>query len=58
VAAASPSGGQPSVERRSLIPVMVRLAGTTEGVVRVQDWRTFDLDDARLQPSASNLQRS
>ena len=45
------------VERRSLIPIVVRLAGATEGVVRVQDWLTFDLDDTRLQPSASNRQR-
>jgi CBS domain-containing protein len=45
------------VERRSLIPIVVRLAGATEGVVRVQDWLTFDLDDARLHPSASNRQR-
>jgi CBS-domain-containing membrane protein len=45
------------VERRSLIPILVRLAGATEGVVRVQDWLTFDLDDTRLQPSASNRHR-
>ncbi|HEX5877339.1 MAG TPA: CBS domain-containing protein [Actinomycetota bacterium] len=45
------------VERRSLIPIVVRLAGATEGVVRVQDWLTFDLDDTRLPPSASNRQR-
>jgi CBS domain-containing protein len=45
------------VERRSLIPIVVRLAGATEGVVRVQDWLTFDLDDTRLHPSASNRQR-
>jgi CBS domain-containing protein len=45
------------IERRSLIPIVVRLAGATEGVVRVQDWLTFDLDDTRLQPSASNWQR-
>ena len=45
------------VERRSLIPIVVRLAAATEGVVRVQDWLTFDLDDTRLQPSASNRQR-
>jgi CBS domain-containing protein len=45
------------VERRSLIPIVVRLTGATEGVVRVQDWLTFDLDDTRLQPSASNRQR-
>jgi CBS domain-containing protein len=45
------------IERRSLIPIVVRLAGATEGVVRVQDWLTFDLDDTRLQPSASNRQR-
>jgi hypothetical protein len=36
---------------------VVRLAGATEGVVRVQDWLAFDLDDTRLQPSASNRQR-
>jgi hypothetical protein len=36
---------------------MVRLAGATEGVVRVRDWLTFDLDDTRLQPSTSNRQR-
>lgn len=45
------------VERHSLIPIVVRLAGATEGVVRVQDWLAFDLDDTRLQPSASNRQR-
>ncbi len=45
------------VERRSLIPIVVRLAGATEGVVRVRDWLTFDLDDTSLQPSASNRQR-
>src|SRR5918999_1135074 len=39
------------VERRSLIPIMVRLAGATEGVVRVRDWLTFELDDTGLQPS-------
>jgi len=36
---------------------VVRLAGVTEGVVRVQDWLTFDLDDTSLQPSTSNRQR-
>jgi CBS domain-containing protein len=45
------------IERRSLIPIVVRLASATEGVVRVQDWLTFDLDDTRLHPSASNRQR-
>jgi CBS domain-containing protein len=45
------------VERRSLIPIMVRLAGATEGVVRVRDWLTFELDDTGLQPSSSNRQR-
>ena len=45
------------VERRSLIPIVVRLAGAAEGVVRVQDWLTFDVDDTSLQPSSSNRQR-
>lgn len=45
------------VERRSLIPIMVRLTGATEGVLRVQDWLTFELDDTGLQPSSSNRQR-
>ncbi len=45
------------VERRSLIPIVVRLAGATEGVVRVQDWLTFEVDDTGLQPSSSNRQR-
>jgi osmotically-inducible protein OsmY len=45
------------VERRSLIPIMVRLAGATEGVVRVRDWLTFALDDTGLQPSTSNRPR-
>ena len=45
------------VERRSLIPIMVRLTEATEGVVRVQDWLTFELDDIGLQPSRSNRQR-
>ena len=45
------------VERRSLIRIMVRLAGATEGTVRVQDWLTFELDDTGLQPSSSNRQR-
>jgi osmotically-inducible protein OsmY len=45
------------VERRSLIPIMVRLTGATAGVVRVQDWLTFELDDTGLQPSSSNRQR-
>ena len=45
------------IERRSLIPIVVRLADAAEGVVRVQGWLTFDLDDTRLQPSASNRQR-
>jgi CBS domain-containing protein len=45
------------VERRSLIPIVVRLAAAIEGVVRVQDGLTFDLDDTRLHPSASNRQR-
>ena len=45
------------VERRSLIPIVVRLASATEGVVRVQEWPTFDQDDTRLHPSASNRQR-
>ncbi|HKP99474.1 MAG TPA: CBS domain-containing protein [Actinomycetes bacterium] len=45
------------VERRSLIPIVVRLTGAAEGVVRVQDWLTFELDDIGLQPSRSNRQR-
>jgi osmotically-inducible protein OsmY len=45
------------VDRRSLIPIVVRLAGAIEGVVRVQDWLTFDLDDTGLQPSTSNRPR-
>jgi hypothetical protein len=44
------------VERRSLIPIVVRLTGATEGVVRVQDWLSFGLDDTRLQPSTTNRQ--
>jgi hypothetical protein len=36
---------------------MVRLTGATEGVLRVQDWLTFELDDTGLQPSSSNRQR-
>jgi predicted transcriptional regulator len=44
------------VERRSLIPIMVRLTGSTEGVVRVKDWLTFEFDDIGLQPSRSNRQ--
>ena len=45
------------IERRSLIPIVVRLAGATEGVVRVRDRLTFDLDDTGLHPSTTNRQR-
>jgi CBS-domain-containing membrane protein len=44
-------------ERRSLIPIMIRLTGATEGVVRVQDRLAFELDDIGLQPSRGNRQR-
>jgi CBS-domain-containing membrane protein len=45
------------VERRSLRPILVHLVGSIEGVVRVEDWLTFELDDTGVQPSGSNRQQ-
>jgi CBS-domain-containing membrane protein len=45
------------IERRSLIPILVGLADAIEGVVRVEDWLTFDYDDIGVQPSSSNRQQ-
>jgi CBS domain-containing protein len=45
------------IERRSLIPILVGLADAIEGVVRVEDWLTFDYDDTGVQPSSSNRQQ-
>ena len=45
------------VERRSLRPILVHLADSIEGVVRVENWLTFELDDTGVQPSRSNRQQ-
>jgi hypothetical protein len=45
------------VERRSLRPILVHLVDSIEGVVRVENWLTFELDDTGVQPSRSNRQQ-
>jgi len=45
------------VERRSLRPILVHLVDFIEGVVRIEDWLTFELDDTGVQPSSSNRQQ-
>jgi CBS domain-containing protein len=42
---------QGRVERRSLVPYLVRAVNGVEGVVRVEDRLTFDLDDGDAAPA-------
>jgi len=43
---------QGQVERRSLIPILVRVVRAVEGVVQVEDRLGFEVDDSKVETSA------